>query len=98
MFDTKNLIFRKKPIIMVKNFYPFLEVIGFSMSKRNVDTFSLFVWQPLEQPNAKNLTIFVKQNITRLLKFNVEIQSIMWLQIYQTASINKTGRIGDWKS
>ena len=33
----------------------------------------------------------------KILKVNVEMQLIMRLQIYQTASINKTGRIGDWK-
>ena len=43
MFDTENRIFRGKPVITVYKFHPFLEEIGFSKGKENIDTFSLLV-------------------------------------------------------
>ena len=77
IFDTKDWTFHWKPVIEFHNFYPFLEEIEFSLGEMKWRWFfSLLVWYPLEQPNAKHLsTIFVKQNNTEnfwnsMLKYN----------------------------
>ena len=39
MFDAKNWIFRRKPIISISKFYPFFDKIGFSQRKRKCGDF-----------------------------------------------------------
>ena len=87
IFDTENWIFHRKPVIMVYRFHPFLKKIEFSWRERKCRYF--FSIGMISTRTATHLsTIFVKENIMKNLKFNVEMQLIMHWQIYQTVSIN----------